>query len=146
MEPEVRIERLGPLRTACAHSLSETPEEDVWKRIGAWAKPKGLLEEGVGTRIFGRNTYPTDNHEPHGYELFITEPEKTLTNVLEFLDTEAYEEFFRHLPKLKKDNFDKWKREFTKDQLNEIHPILTSKLLELGYENRSDWHQLADFL
>ena len=72
MEPEVRIERLGPLRAARAHILSETPEEDVWKRIKAWAKPKGLLEEGVGTRIFGRNTYPTDNPEPHGYELFIT--------------------------------------------------------------------------
>ena len=89
---------------------------------------------------------PKQNRLEIRYELFITEPEKTLTNVLEFLDTEAYEEFFRHLPKLKKDNFDKWKREFTKDQLNEIHPILTSKLLELGYENRSDWHQLADFL
>jgi len=72
MDPEVRIERLGPLRAACDHSLSETPEEDVWKRVVAWAKPKGLFEEGVGTRIFGRNTYPTDNPEPHGYELFIT--------------------------------------------------------------------------
>ena len=72
MEPEVRMERSGSLRAACAHILSETPEEDVWKKIEAWARPKGLLEEGIGTRIFGRNTYPTDNPEPHGYELFIT--------------------------------------------------------------------------
>jgi len=36
----------------------------------AWAKPKGLLEKDIGTRVFGRNTYPTDNPEPHGYEFF----------------------------------------------------------------------------
>ncbi|MCX9088573.1 MAG: GyrI-like domain-containing protein [Candidatus Methanoperedens sp.] len=37
----------------------------------AWAKPKGLLLE-KGARVFGRNTYPTDNPEPHGYEFFLT--------------------------------------------------------------------------
>ena len=72
MELVVRLERLEPLRAACAHVLSETPEEDVWKKIETWAKSKGLLEEGVGTRVFGRNTYPTDNPEPHGYELYLT--------------------------------------------------------------------------
>ncbi len=38
----------------------------------AWAKPRGLLEKDIGTRVFGRNTYPTDNPEPHGYEFFLT--------------------------------------------------------------------------
>ena len=38
--------------------LSETPEEDAWKKMEAWAKPKGLLEKGAS--VFGRNTYPTD--------------------------------------------------------------------------------------
>ena len=69
---EVRLERLETMRAANTHVLSDSPEEDAWKKIEAWAKPKGLLEKGVGTRVFGRNTYPTDNPEPHGYEFFVT--------------------------------------------------------------------------
>lgn len=47
------------MRAAHIHVLSETPEEDAWKKMEAWAKPKVLLEKG--NRVFGRNTYPTDN-------------------------------------------------------------------------------------
>lgn len=71
-EMEVRVERLETMRTAYTHAFSEAPEEDAWRKMKAWARPKGLLEEGSGARIFGRNTYPTDNSEPHGYELFFT--------------------------------------------------------------------------
>lgn len=71
-EMEVRLERLGTMRAAYTHAFSETPEEDAWKKMNEWAKPKGLFEEGAGTRVFGRNTYPTDNPEPHGYELYLT--------------------------------------------------------------------------
>ena len=69
-EMKVRIDRLETMRAAHIHVLSETPEEDAWKKMVAWAKPKGLLEKGA--RVFGRNTYPTDNPEPHGYEFFLT--------------------------------------------------------------------------
>ena len=54
---KARIERLETLRTAHIHVLSETPEEDAWNKMEAWAK--GLLEKGA--RVFGR--YPTDNPE-----------------------------------------------------------------------------------
>ena len=69
---EVRLERLETMRAAHVHAFSETPEEDAWKKLTSWAKPRGLLEEGVRTRVFGRNTYPTDKPEPHGYEFFLT--------------------------------------------------------------------------
>ncbi len=69
---EARLERLETMRAAHIHVLSETPEEDAWRKMEAWAKPKGLLERDVGTRVFGRNTFPTDNPEPHGYEFFLT--------------------------------------------------------------------------
>ena len=72
MEMEVRLERLETMRAAYVHAFSETPEEDAWRKMVAWAKPKGLLEEGLGTRVFGRDTYPTDKPEPHGYEFFLT--------------------------------------------------------------------------
>ncbi len=69
---EVRLERLETTRAVYTHVLSDTPEEDAWRKIERWAKPKGLLEEDSRTRVFGRNTYPTDNPEPHGYEFFLT--------------------------------------------------------------------------
>ena len=37
---EVMIERLETMRAAHIHVLSETPEEDAWKKMVAWAKPK----------------------------------------------------------------------------------------------------------
>ena len=69
---EIQLERIKTLRAAYCHALSETPEEDVWKKIEAWARPRELLTPDKSTRIFGRNTYPTNNPEPHGYELFLT--------------------------------------------------------------------------
>ena len=69
---KVRIDRLETMRAAHINVLSENPEEDAWKKMEAWAKPLGLLEKDIGTRVFGRNTYPTDNPEPHGYEFFLT--------------------------------------------------------------------------
>jgi len=72
VEAEVRLERLESMRAAHVHAFSETPEEDAWRRMEAWARPRGLLEEGSGARVFGRNTYPTDEPEPHGYEFFLT--------------------------------------------------------------------------
>jgi DNA gyrase inhibitor GyrI len=69
---EVRLERLETMHAAHVHVFSESPEDDAWEKLSSWAKPRGLLEEGVGTRAFGRNTYPTDNPEPHGYEFFLT--------------------------------------------------------------------------
>lgn len=69
---KVRIDRLETMRAAHINVLSKTPEEDAWNKMEAWAKPIGLLEKDIGTRVFGRNTYPNDNPEPHGYEFFLT--------------------------------------------------------------------------
>ena len=55
---KVRIERLETMRAAHIHVLSETLEEDAWKKMEAWAKLIELLE--MRDRVFGRNTYPTD--------------------------------------------------------------------------------------
>ncbi|MFC1803945.1 GyrI-like domain-containing protein [Thermoproteota archaeon] len=79
MEPKwkISVEKREPLRAVYAYALTETPEEDAWKKIQAWAGQKGLLAKEKGTKVFGRNTYPTDNPEPHGYELYITVDEST---------------------------------------------------------------------
>jgi DNA gyrase inhibitor GyrI len=74
MEPswKITVKKYESLRAIYTYAFTEAPEEDAWKKIQIWAGPKGLLTREKGTRVFGRNTYPTDNPEPHGYELFIT--------------------------------------------------------------------------
>ena len=69
---EVKIKRLEEMRAAYLHALTETPEKDAWQKMVGWAIPEGLFEKGTTTRVFGRNTYPTENPEPHGYGFFIT--------------------------------------------------------------------------
>ena len=69
---EIRLERLKTLRAAYTHSSSNTPEEDAKEKIIDWAKSKGLMEKKIAARLFGRNTYPTDKPEPHGYEFYLT--------------------------------------------------------------------------
>lgn len=69
---EVRIDRLETLRAANTHVISGSPEEDAWNKMRVWAMPRGLFKKGSGTRVFGRNTYPTNEPEPHGYEFFLT--------------------------------------------------------------------------
>ena len=68
----LRIERLKSLRAVYFFSFSNTPEEDAWKKTEKWIRMKGLLEKNSNTRVFGRNVYPTENPEPHGYGFYIT--------------------------------------------------------------------------
>ena len=57
----IRLMRLKSIRAVYFHSLSDNPEEDAWKKAEFWANEKGLLEKNSKIRIFGRNTYPTEN-------------------------------------------------------------------------------------
>ena len=70
---DVRLERLGVMRTICAYALSDTPEEDAKKKIMTCATSKGLIGKTSVSRLFGRNTYPSGNPEPHGYEFYMTD-------------------------------------------------------------------------
>jgi len=71
---KVDLKKMDSMRAAFFHSLSNTPEEDAWSRAESWAKEKRLLEMDSSIRIFGRNIYPTENPEPHGYGIYITIP------------------------------------------------------------------------
>ena len=82
---------------------------------------------------------PEDRKLEIRYEDFITQGVKLIKTILDFLGVERYEEFFDAIPKLKKNNFNKWQIEFSKEQLKEIHPILTPMLAKLGYENNRYW-------
>jgi DNA gyrase inhibitor GyrI len=74
---QVKLLQLNPLRAAYVHSDGASPEEDALNKILSYAKEKGLTQK---ERLFGRNTYPTDQPEPHGYEYYLTVDDNTETS------------------------------------------------------------------
>jgi DNA gyrase inhibitor GyrI len=71
-ELEVRIVRLEPMRVASVHGFGESPEEEAWRKLEAWAKSKGLLEDPKRHRIFGfNNPDPSPGSPNYGYEFWI---------------------------------------------------------------------------
>jgi DNA gyrase inhibitor GyrI/DNA-binding HxlR family transcriptional regulator len=73
---EVRFERLLPMRVAVFNSgLSTSPEEKTWKKLRAWAEPKGFLANLDEHPIYGfNNPNPSPGKEEYGYELWIKVP------------------------------------------------------------------------
>jgi DNA gyrase inhibitor GyrI/DNA-binding HxlR family transcriptional regulator len=84
-EFEVRIEQLEPMRVASAQAISETPENDAWAKMRAWAEPLGLLEDLEKHPVFGfNNLNPSPGRKEYGYEFWIRvepdiEPEGEIT-------------------------------------------------------------------
>jgi len=66
----VELLQIKPMKAAYTYSLSQNPEEDALNRIAEYAKTNGLTQDKA--RLFGRNIYPTDQPEPHGYEYYLT--------------------------------------------------------------------------
>ena len=69
---EIKLKKIEPLKAVYSHAFGDSPEQDAWVILEDWARSRGLLSKENGGRIFGRNTYPTDNPEPQGYQLFLT--------------------------------------------------------------------------
>ena len=144
-ELKVRLERLGTMKTSHTHVLSKTPEEDAMRRIKDWAKRNGVISKE--TRLFGRNTWPTDNPEPHGYEFFLTikkeiKPEKGIDQktipgglyaVLRFTGLQKSEEAYGILGKWLEES----KREYLGFRKEEHGWIYC-------YEEHVDWQRLED--
>jgi len=71
-EIAVRITRLEPMRVASTYGFGNNPEEEAWKRMVAWAGPKGFLDDPAVHPIFGlNNPYPTPENPRYGYEFWI---------------------------------------------------------------------------
>jgi DNA gyrase inhibitor GyrI len=69
---DVRIERLEPMRVASVHCFSETPEQDAWAKLSAWAESRCLLVDLDRHPIFGFNhPNPSPGGGKYGYELWI---------------------------------------------------------------------------
>ena len=69
---EVQIVKLEPMRAASVYAFGTGPEEEAWKKLVTWAKPKGLLDNINEYPIFGfNNPNPVSESSKYGYELWI---------------------------------------------------------------------------
>lgn len=59
------------MRCANVQSQALNPEGDAFQQIFEYAKNNNLVTK-PGVRLFGRNFYPTNQSEPHGYEYYLT--------------------------------------------------------------------------
>ena len=73
------------------------------------------------------------------YEALMENPRETLSTIFEFLELDCSDDFFQGMPALKTNNFDKWRSEFTVEEIEEIKPILTPLISELGYGQKFSW-------
>jgi len=78
---------------------------------------------------------PEQNRIEIRYEDLVSKPDQTLEALLAFMGVDFDPDFLTAIPKLKHNNFNKWKTEFTDAQLSEITPILFPMLSKLGYQN-----------
>ena len=82
---------------------------------------------------------PENNKIEIRYEELLRFPEKHLMNVLEIMGIEPSDDFFKKIPRLKRDNFHKWPKEFTAEEILQIKPILSPLLHDLGYAHPDEW-------
>ncbi len=78
--PEVRIVRLEPLHVASFYGFSQEPEQLAWRKLTAWAKPRGFLDNAAlkQHRIFGfNNPTPSPGSPNYGYELWMVVAQET---------------------------------------------------------------------
>ena len=79
----------------------------------------------------------TENRRTITYETLVTDPETVISGVLDFLNAKPDPSFFNAMPGMKSGNFNKWKTEFSREQLEDILPILSPALEETGYLDES---------
>lgn len=69
---KVEIVRLEPMTVASVQAISKSPEDDAWKKMVAFAEPRGLLKDLKKNPIYGfNNPNPEEGKEEYGYEFWI---------------------------------------------------------------------------
>ena len=86
-EEKVHIETIAAFKAVGFSGFGTTPEDQAWKALEAWAKPKGWLDDGVH-RIFGfDNPEPSPGSPNYGYEFWLVLlPDDTVEDGLKVKD------------------------------------------------------------
>lgn len=71
-ELDVQFIRLLPMRVVSFHAVSETPENDAYKKLREWAEPKGYFDDLDKNPIYGfNNPDPSPGKKEYGYEFWL---------------------------------------------------------------------------
>ena len=74
-ELSVSIVDLEPMTVATCRVVSESPEQQAWELLGAWAGRKGYLDDLIQHPVFGfNNPSPAPGKKEYGYEFWIVVP------------------------------------------------------------------------
>ncbi|NIM49048.1 MAG: hypothetical protein GTO22_07285 [Gemmatimonadales bacterium] len=69
---DVHIVDLPPMRVATTRALGNSPEDEAWEKLRAWAEPRGLLDDLQRHPVYGYNNPPPVPGRPdYGYEFWI---------------------------------------------------------------------------
>jgi len=69
---DVRLIELEPMRMVSIWGFGKEPETEAWRKLEAWARPRGLRDDPESHRIFGfNNPDPCSGSPNYGYELWI---------------------------------------------------------------------------
>lgn len=69
----IRLVELEPMRVACAHGFSKSPEGQAWEELTDWCRSAGIDPWDGSHRFFGHNDPAPDRHgAPYGYRQCIT--------------------------------------------------------------------------
>ncbi|MEM4721615.1 MAG: sulfotransferase [Candidatus Methanomethylicaceae archaeon] len=71
------------------------------------------------------------------YEDFVQDPKTELQRMLDFLGVAMPDNFMKLVPPIKSNNYGKWLRELTHEELHTIEPIISSSLVRMGYKSTS---------
>lgn len=82
----------------------------------------------------GLETIPEKDKLDFRYEDLLGNEREVLSRIMHFLDLEENEDFYYSIPALNKVNYNKWRKEFTPQQIEEILDILAPGLLLYNYE------------
>jgi hypothetical protein len=67
---------------------------------------------------------------------------RTIREIGQFLDLDISEDFVRSMPPVRLGNTGKWRNELSRAEVLDIGPVLTDKLIELGYEQNERWYEI----
>lgn len=69
---DVYIVQLEPMCVASFHAFGPSPEQEAWKKLQDWAKPRGYLDQPEAHRVFGfNNPDPSEGSPNYGYEFWM---------------------------------------------------------------------------
>ncbi len=73
------------------------------------------------------------------YENLMSKPKEHFERILDFLKMPSTSRFWENLPTLNAKNTQKWKKQFSREDLKGISPFITSHLIDLHYETDPNW-------